>query len=102
MAVGVLKHLLAIGRNVPRDMSLVGMDDITLARMITPSLTTVTQPFEQICEKAVELLLSAKNGDGSVPSKIVMDPDLIIRDSTAAVCKDNSISGNPLPENAKE
>jgi DNA-binding LacI/PurR family transcriptional regulator len=85
MAVGALKYLQSIGRSVPREMSLVGMDDNPLARMITPALTTITQPFEQICEKAVELLLSAKNGNGSVPSKIVTDPDLIIRDSTAAV-----------------
>ncbi len=85
MAVGVLKHLQAIGREVPRDMSLVGMDDIILARMITPALTTVTQPFEQICEKAIELLLSVRNNDGSPPGRIMIEPDLVVRDSTAAL-----------------
>lgn len=85
MAVGVLKHLLAIGREVPSRMSLVGMDDITLARMITPALTTVTQPFEQICEKAVEMLLSMKEGDMSSQRRITLEPGLAVRDSTSAL-----------------
>jgi len=85
MAVGVLKHLQNIGRAVPRDMSLMGMDDIILARMITPALTTVTQPFEQICEKAVELLLALKEGESTFSGRITMDPDLIVRDSTSAI-----------------
>jgi len=84
MAVGVLKHLLEIGREVPAGMSLVGMDDITLARMITPALTTVTQPFEQICEKAVEMLLAMKEGDQSSPGRIILEPGLVVRDSTSA------------------
>jgi DNA-binding LacI/PurR family transcriptional regulator len=85
MAVGVLKHLLAIGREVPSGISLVGMDDITLARMITPALTTVTQPFEQICEKAVEMLLSMKEGDMSSRGRITLEPGLAVRDSTSAL-----------------
>ncbi len=38
------------------------MDDIILARMITPALTTVTRPFKTICGKAVEMLLALKEG----------------------------------------
>ncbi len=83
MAIGALKYLSGIGRAVPGDISLVGMDDIALARMITPSLTTVTQPFEEICEKAVELVL-AKRESGRETGKIVIEPGLAVRDSTAA------------------
>lgn len=82
MAVGALKHLQSRGLNVPRDMSLVGMDNIALTWMITPALTTVTQPFEQICEKAVELLLALNEGEGTSPQRIMVEPDLIVRDST--------------------
>ncbi len=82
MAVGVLKYLLEHGKSVPGEVSLVGMDDISIARMITPSLSTVTQPFAEICERAVELLLRQKNGDGAGTEKIVITPDLVVRDST--------------------
>ena len=84
MAVGVLKYLLERGRSVPREVSLMGMDDISLARMITPSLTTVVQPFSEICERAVDLLLRQKNGDGSRTEKVVIKPGLVVRDSTAS------------------
>jgi LacI family transcriptional regulator len=84
MAVGVLKYLLEAGVSVPKDVSLVGMDDISLARMITPTLTTVAQPFAEICEKAVELLIKQKRGDGSRTAKIVIPPELVIRESTRA------------------
>jgi DNA-binding LacI/PurR family transcriptional regulator len=62
----------------------MGMDDITMARMITPSLTTVIQPFEEICEKAVELVLAMRGGGGGGMRRIVIEPGLVVRDSTAA------------------
>jgi len=83
MAVGVMKYLLENGRSIPRDVSVMGMDDISLARMITPSLTTVIQPFSEICEEAVDLLLRQKNNDGSRTEKVVIKPDFVVRESTA-------------------
>jgi LacI family transcriptional regulator len=77
MAVGALKYLVTQGKRVPQDISLMGMDDIGLARMISPALTTVSQPFEEICEKAVELLLAQKNEAGGASRRIVMDPGLV-------------------------
>jgi LacI family transcriptional regulator len=85
MAVGALKFFVKTGKTVPQDISLMGMDDIGLARMISPALTTVSQPFEEICEKAVDLLLSLKQDNGSGARKIVMDPSVVIRESTAAI-----------------
>ena len=84
MAIGALKYLSGIGKVVPADISLMGMDDITMARMITPSLTTVIQPFEEICEKAVELVLAKRDGGDGTTRKIVIEPGLAVRDSTAA------------------
>lgn len=85
MAVGALKFFVKTGKTVPQDISLMGMDDIGLARLISPALTTVSQPFEEICEKAVELLLSQKQDNGSSARKIVVDPGVVIRESTAAI-----------------
>jgi LacI family transcriptional regulator len=83
MAIGVLKYLSGIGTAVPGDVSLLGMDDIALARMITPSLSTVIQPFEEICGKAVDLVLAMRDGERGI-GRIVIEPGLAVRDSTAA------------------
>jgi LacI family transcriptional regulator len=85
MAVGAMKFLANAGKTVPQAVSLMGMDDIGLARMISPSLTTVSQPFEDICEKAVELVLSQKLEGRASAQKIVIDPGMVVRDSTAAL-----------------
>jgi DNA-binding LacI/PurR family transcriptional regulator len=79
MAVGAIKYLMSRGISVPRDVSIVGMDDISLARMITPSLTTVVQPFAEICQKAVELLLRQTD---EKPQRVVLQPTIAIREST--------------------
>jgi len=84
MAIGALKYLSGIGKAVPADISLLGMDDIALARMITPSLSTVIQPFREICEKAVELVLAKRASNDGGKGRIVIEPGLAVRDSTAA------------------
>ena len=99
MAIGALKYLSGIGKVVPADVSLLGMDDIALARMITPSLTTVIQPFEEICEKAVELVLAKRDGGDGGTGRIVIEPGLAVRDSTAAP---RGASGAPSPPRADE
>jgi DNA-binding LacI/PurR family transcriptional regulator len=85
MAVGAMKYLGTRGKTVPGDVSLMGMDDIGLARMISPALSTISQPFDDICEKAVELLLAQKNEPGAAARRIVVDPGVVARDSTAAL-----------------
>ncbi len=85
MAVGALKYMQENGVGVPGDVSLVGMDDISLARMITPSLTTIRQPFREICEKAVDLLMRQKDGTMVTVEKQVISPSLVVRDSTRAI-----------------
>jgi LacI family transcriptional regulator len=47
---------------VPQDVSVIGFDDIRLAHMVTPTLTTVAQPFEEIGAAAVETLLQLLSG----------------------------------------
>jgi DNA-binding LacI/PurR family transcriptional regulator len=85
MAVGVLKHLGSIGLSVPGDVSLVGMNDSSLARMTTPGLTTVAQPYSEMARQAVSLVLSLKQQDRTIPERITLNPSLVIRESTARV-----------------
>ena len=56
MAAGVIAGLSDLGEQVPRDRSVIGCDDVLLARTLTPALTTLSAPFEELGRAAVELL----------------------------------------------
>jgi DNA-binding LacI/PurR family transcriptional regulator len=83
MAVGVLNVLQRAGVRIPQDLSLVGMDNISLAEMTVPALTTVTQPFEEMCRQAVELVVALRNGQAPLGPRVVVTPGLIARESSA-------------------
>lgn len=59
MALGAIRCLHDQGLRVPEDLSVMGFDDLRLARMTTPTLTTVAQPFAEIGERATEALIAA-------------------------------------------
>ncbi|SEF03251.1 DNA-binding transcriptional regulator, LacI/PurR family [Arthrobacter alpinus] len=83
MAFGVLRALNELGRRVPEDISVVGIDDIDLAAFANPPLTTVRQSFEDTGRRAV-LRLVAQITDpslGSAPDLVA--PTLVVRGSTA-------------------
>lgn len=82
MAVGALKAIREAGLNVPEDIALVGFDDIPLASMVDPPLTTVRQPIEHLGSMAVELLISMLESPkaGSV-HRVVLPTELVIRTS---------------------
>ena len=54
MALGAVRCLYDNGLRVPEDISIVGFDDLRLARMVTPRLTTIRQPFKDIGARAVD------------------------------------------------
>jgi DNA-binding LacI/PurR family transcriptional regulator len=83
MAAGVMNVFLRSGIRIPQDVSLVGMDDISLARMSVPSLTTLTQPFEEMCRRAVELVVRMRADEKIGEKRTVLAPDIIVRESTA-------------------
>jgi LacI family transcriptional regulator len=83
-AAGALQTLRSHGLNVPDDISLLGYDDVLLARYLCPALTTVRQPFVDMGRAAAHLALMAL---GDCESKEVtnrFDPVLIERESVAA------------------
>ncbi len=75
MAFGVLKALKELNFQVPRDVKVIGYDDIAYSSIITPSLTTMRMKKKTIGELSFELLLKPE-------SKIVLKTELIVRDST--------------------
>lgn len=85
MAAGVIKELYKRGMKVPNDMSVIGMDDVSLASMLTPALTTIKQPFQEMSQKAVEMVIKQKEDHIVSDKKIVLEASLVIRETTAEV-----------------
>lgn len=83
VALGIIDACKNAGLRVPRDLSVVGFDDQFLATALRPALTTVRQPADQIARRAVELLLAAIGGETHGGSAVQVDPELVVRDSTA-------------------
>ncbi|ALE94213.1 LacI family transcriptional regulator [Arthrobacter alpinus] len=83
MAFGVIRALSELGRRIPEDVSVVGIDDIDLAAYANPPLTTIRQSFEDTGRRAVmHLVAQIANPDAESPPDLVA-PTLIVRGSTA-------------------
>jgi LacI family transcriptional regulator len=84
MAVGVLAALADAGIDVPAAVSVVGYDDVYLAQLVTPPLTTVRQPVYGIGRAAAEQLIRLTvGGDGNAQKRTILDVELVVRASTA-------------------
>jgi LacI family transcriptional regulator len=84
-AMLVILILKQHGLSVPNDVSVVGYDDISVAAMADPPLTTVRQPLEQMIAAGAKLLLEILHGKFPDPQEIVFRPELIKRDSTRRI-----------------
>ena len=85
MALGLLRALHEQGRAVPRDVSVVGFDDLPQAAFCWPPLTTVRQDFEGLGTRAFELALRAIAGESS-PAIDLVAAVVIDRSTTALPC----------------
>lgn len=85
MAIGLYRGLAERGVKVPDDISVVGFDGIDLDRYVTPQLTTVAQPIEELGEKASALLLTRISNPQAPTQQISLPVELVVRSSTAAV-----------------
>lgn len=70
MAIGALKQSLASGLRLPHDLSLVGCDDIELARYVTPELTTVSVPARELGARAARLLIGLLDGSRGTSDRV--------------------------------
>ena len=84
-AIGLISEMRKLKRECPRDISVVGFDDITLAARYVPPLTTIRQPREQLGRLAAETLFAILEGRASGPAarEIVLESQLVVRASTA-------------------
>ena len=83
-ALGAMRMIRATGLNVPRDLSVVGFDDLYLSQYLEPPLTTVRQPMRQMGRMAMETLLHIFDGPYSTHN-LRVEGQLIVRGSTATV-----------------
>lgn len=81
VAVGALQACEELRRAVPDEVAVVGFDDIPLAALVTPALTSCRAPRYELGSVAMRALLERIAAPAREPSEIVLDPELIVRDS---------------------
>ncbi|MCP1181710.1 LacI family DNA-binding transcriptional regulator [Paenibacillus sp. 1781tsa1] len=86
-AIGALQAAKELGLRVPEDVSIIGFDNTILASVTSPPLTTVAQPIEELGHRAVDLLIEELKDEQKEPQKIVLKPELVIRDSAGRVLR---------------
>ncbi|MFJ4620296.1 LacI family DNA-binding transcriptional regulator [Streptomyces sp. NPDC088812] len=84
MALGVYEALAERGARVPRDVSVVGFDDLPESRWTTPALTTVRQPLAEMAATALRLLVRMMDGERPEGTRTELSTRLVERASTAA------------------
>ena len=85
MALGALSHAKRRGLRVPKDLSIIGFDNISLSEFCDPPLSTVSQPRYQIGREAMLLLLDQLQGQTVSSGSRLLDCELIVRGSTQAL-----------------
>ncbi|MFW0764587.1 ribose operon transcriptional repressor RbsR [Trabulsiella odontotermitis] len=81
MAVGAYQALYQAGLRIPQDMAVIGYDDIELARYMTPPLTTVHQPKDELGELAIDVLIHRMAQPGQKQQRVQLTPELVVRGS---------------------
>ncbi|CAM4493652.1 LacI family transcriptional regulator [Paenibacillus endophyticus] len=83
LAIGALKAAKELGLRIPEDVSIIGFDNTILAELTDPPLTTVAQPTKQMGQLAVDSLIEMLESGEKNDERIVLQPELVIRQSTA-------------------
>ncbi|HEY3396074.1 MAG TPA: LacI family DNA-binding transcriptional regulator [Armatimonadota bacterium] len=82
LAYPAIAALQAAGRNVPRDVAVIGHDDWEASAYYSPPLSTIRQPVEEIGARATELLIGRLQGEiTGPPQRILIEPSLVTRES---------------------
>ena len=96
MAIGAMRAVQEVGLEIPKDVAFVGFDDLPIASTLQIKLTTVHQPITHFGIKAVDLLLDMIDKGSKPVKRMILDTELIIRDTCGA-----NIIRRPTVEGAK-
>ncbi len=100
-AIGCIRALHDAGLHVPKQVSVVGFDDIQAALFYVPSLTTIRQPLQQMGACAAELLLKKLRGEPT-DSLVKIEPELVVRESTAGPVRRTAVACTAADLEARE
>ena len=81
LAIGAIDAIKEAGLSVPEDISIIGFDDIELAKYVTPKLTTIRQDCTSVGKAAVDLLVEQINAKAKLKINKVIPVELIERES---------------------
>jgi LacI family transcriptional regulator len=81
-ALGVMRAARELGLSVPRDLSVVGYDDLPVTEWIGPPLTTVRQPLREMATTAAHMMFTLARGERPPSNRIDLATELIVRHST--------------------
>jgi LacI family transcriptional regulator len=82
-ALGVYQAAREARLHIPEDLSVVGFDDLPIARWVSPPLTTIRQPLVELAEAAAELALGLARGEEPAQTRLELTTELVVRESTA-------------------
>lgn len=80
----VMRELNAMGLRIPDDISIISIDDINVAQLITPALSTVHINREEMLQNAINILMAMLKNE-PIPSQMLSTPELRIRETTRAI-----------------
>lgn len=83
LTAGAYRAIQGLGLRMPDDIAFVGVDDDFWTRMVTPMVSVIQQPVAQLGALAAELLLSRAQGTDSPPQHLMLQPQLLVRASSA-------------------
>ncbi|RME49048.1 MAG: GntR family transcriptional regulator [Chloroflexi bacterium] len=83
MAIGAIHYLREAGYRIPGDVSVIGFDDVPLAELFDPPLTTIRQPALEMGQQAARVLFDLIRGYAPATRTLVLPVDLVVRKSTA-------------------
>jgi LacI family transcriptional regulator len=83
MLIGAMRAIAMAGLRCPDDISVTAVDDFPWAAAFTPALTTVRQPVDAMAQAALKLLLERLAGVAGPARTVVLQPDLVVRNSCA-------------------
>jgi DNA-binding LacI/PurR family transcriptional regulator len=100
-ALGAYAGARDLGLRVPEDVSIVGFDDIFLAEVAQPPLTTMHQPLRDMLQMTVGFLIDRLEGRRKGPGEqMVILPELVVRQSTAALSSADAPAVTPTTTDA--